>query len=66
MRQWLLTKEASVNKYCKLVRFIHTTYWKLNYKRKKSDRPTPNDVCLPSNDIATYFANSSTAIAVAA
>jgi hypothetical protein len=66
MRQWLLKKEASVNKYCKLAKFVHMTYWKLIYKRKKSDRPTPADVCLPSNDITTYFANSSTTIAVAA
>ncbi|CAF1140005.1 unnamed protein product [Adineta steineri] len=66
MRQWLLTKEASINKYCKLTKFIHMTYWKLIYKRKKYNRPTPNDVCLPSSDIATYFANSSTTTAVAA
>ncbi len=65
MRPWLLAKEASVNKYCKLVQFIHTTYWKLIYKRKRSNRPTPDDVCLPFNNIATYFANSSTATAVA-
>ncbi|CAF2605706.1 unnamed protein product [Rotaria sp. Silwood2] len=65
MRQWLLAKEASINKYCKLVKFIHTTYWKLIYKRKKSDRPTPNEVCLPSNDIAMYFSNSSS-VAIAA
>ncbi|CAF0828950.1 unnamed protein product [Rotaria sp. Silwood1] len=62
MRQWLLTKEASINKYCKLVKFIHTTYWKLIYKRKKSNRPTPNEVCLPSNDLAMYFTNSSIAV----
>ena len=66
IRQWLLTKEASVNKYCKLTQFIHTTYWKLIYKRKKNNRPSPNEVCLPANDISTYFANSSTVIAVAA
>lgn len=65
MRQWLLAKEASINKYCKLAQFIHTTYWKLIYKRKKTDRPTPDEVCLPSNDIAKYFANSSTAIVAA-
>ncbi len=57
MRQWLLDKEASINKYCKLAQFIHTTYWKLIYKRKKSNRPSPNEVCLPSNDIATYFSS---------
>jgi hypothetical protein len=65
MRQWLLAKEASINKYCKLAKFIHMTYWKLIYKRKKYNRPTSNEVCLPSSDIATYFANSSTTIAVA-
>lgn len=59
MRRWLLAKEASINKYCKLVQYIHTTYWKLIYKRKKTDRPTPDEVCLPSNDIASYFENSS-------
>jgi hypothetical protein len=64
VRQWLLSKEASVNKYCKLAQFIHTTYWKLIYKRRKSDRPTPNEVCLPANDMATYFTNVSTAIAL--
>ncbi len=58
MRHWLLAKEASVNKYCKLVQFIHMTYWKLIYKRKRSNRPNANEVCLPSNDIANYFANS--------
>lgn len=57
MRQWLLTKEVSINKYCKLAKFIQTTYWKLIYKRKKSDRPTPDEVCLPTNDIANYFSN---------
>ncbi|CAF2134053.1 unnamed protein product [Rotaria magnacalcarata] len=66
MRRWLLAKEASINKYCKLVQYIHTTYWKLIYKRKKRDRPTPNEVCLPANDIASYFANSSIHNAAAA
>ena len=65
VRRWLLTKEASINKYCKLVKFIHTTYWKLIYKRKKTNRPTADEVCLPSNDIATYFANASTNIVAA-
>ena len=65
MRQWLLSKEASVNKYCKLAQFIHTTYWKLIYKRKKTDRPTPSEVCLPANDIATYFGKNSASIVAA-
>ena len=60
MCRWLLAKEASINKYCKLVKFIHTTYWKLIYKRKKSDRPAPDEVCLPPNDIGHYFKNDST------
>jgi len=58
MHKWLLAKEASVNKYCKLAQFIHMTYWKLIYKRKKTNRPTPAEVCLPANDIATYFSVS--------
>lgn len=58
-RQWLLAKEASINKYCKLAQFIHTTYWKLIYKRKKFNRPSSTEVCLPANDIATYFTNTS-------
>jgi hypothetical protein len=60
MRKWLLTKETSINKYCKLAQFIHTTYWKVIYERKKINRPTPDQVCLPKNDIATYFSNSRT------
>lgn len=59
LSRWLLNKETSVNKYCKLTKFIHTTYWKLIYKRKKSDRPTPDEVCLPPNDISNYFSKIS-------
>ncbi|CAF1582798.1 unnamed protein product, partial [Adineta steineri] len=42
MRKWLLTKETSINKYCKLVQFIYTNYWKVIDERKKIDRPTAN------------------------
>ncbi|CAF1138142.1 unnamed protein product [Rotaria sordida] len=55
MRKWLLNKETSMNKYCKLVQFIYTNYWKSIYKRKKIDRPTANEVCLPRNDLVSYF-----------
>ncbi|UJR21687.1 hypothetical protein I4U23_024764 [Adineta vaga] len=55
MRQWLLTKETSVNKYCKLVQFIYTTDWKVIDKHKKIDRPTGADACLPQNELASYF-----------
>ncbi|UJR27602.1 hypothetical protein I4U23_008883 [Adineta vaga] len=66
MRQWLLTKEASINKYCKLAKYIHMTYWKLIYKRKKYNRPAINEVCLPSDDLATYFTKQSTVVVAAA
>ena len=66
MREWLLTKEASINKYCKLTKFIHMTYWKLIYKRKKYNRPAINEVCLPSDDLGTYFTKQSTPPLVAA
>ncbi|CAF3750420.1 unnamed protein product [Rotaria sp. Silwood1] len=55
MRKWLLSKETSVNKYCKLAQFIYTNYWESIYKRKKINRPTADEVCLPKNDLATYF-----------
>ncbi|CAF1083940.1 unnamed protein product [Adineta ricciae] len=66
MREWLLTKEASINKYCKLTKFIHMTYWKLIYKRKKYNRPAINEVCLPSDDLGAYFTKQSTSPLVAA
>jgi hypothetical protein len=55
MRKWLLTKETSVNKYCKLTQFIHTNYWKLIYNRTKINRPTADEVCLPRHDLVNYF-----------
>lgn len=58
IRKWLLTKETSVNKYCKLAQFIYTNYWKLIDKQKKIDRPTADEVCLPRNDLASYFSIS--------
>jgi hypothetical protein len=58
MRQWLLTKETSVNKYCKLAQFIYTNYWEEIYKRRKINRPTANEVCLPRDDLANYFSTS--------
>jgi len=55
MRKWLLTKETSMNKYCKLARFIYTNDWKIIDKRKRVPRPTPDEVCLPENDLVSYF-----------
>ncbi|CAF3733114.1 unnamed protein product [Rotaria socialis] len=55
MRKWLLNKETSVNKYCKLAQFIHTNHWESIYNRKKSNRPTADEVCLPTNDLVSYF-----------
>ncbi|CAF1352470.1 unnamed protein product, partial [Adineta steineri] len=55
MRKWLLTKETSINKYCKLVQFIYTNYWKVIDERKKTDRPTANQVCLPRHELKFYF-----------
>ncbi|CAF0720814.1 unnamed protein product [Adineta ricciae] len=55
MRQWLLTKETSVNKYCKLAQFIYTTDWKVIDKRKKIDRLSANEVCLPRDDLISHF-----------
>ncbi|CAF2062113.1 unnamed protein product [Rotaria magnacalcarata] len=55
MRKWLLNKETSVNKYCKLAQFIYTNHWESIYNRKKSNRPTADEVCLPKNDLVSYF-----------
>ena len=55
-RQWLLTKETSVNKYCKLAQFIHTNYYPSIYQRKRSNRPMAADVCLPRDDLARHAA----------
>ncbi|CAF1633449.1 unnamed protein product, partial [Didymodactylos carnosus] len=58
MRRWLIAKERSINKYCKLVEYIHTTYWNLIYKRKKFNRPLSSQICLPQNDLQSYFSKS--------
>ncbi len=58
IRQWLLTKETSRNKYCKLAEFIHTNDWNLIHQRKKIDRPTVDQVCLPQNDLISYFSST--------
>ena len=55
IRQWLLTKETSRNKYCKLAEFIHINDWDSIHQRKKIDRPTVEQVCLPHNDLLSYF-----------
>jgi hypothetical protein len=55
IRKWLLTKETSRNKYCKLAQFIYTNDWEFIYQRKKIDRPTAEEVCLPRSDLALYF-----------
>jgi len=55
MRKWLLTKETSINKYCKLAQYIYTNSWELIYQKKKIDRPTSDEVCLPQNDLSSYF-----------
>jgi hypothetical protein len=58
IRQWLLTKETSRNKYCKLAEFIHTNDWDLIHQRKKFDRPTVDQACLPRNDLISYFSDT--------
>jgi len=62
MRKWLLTKETNMNKYCKLAKFIYTNSWELIYKRKRSYRPTVDEVCLPEDDLDSYFSISSMGI----
>jgi hypothetical protein len=62
IRKWLLTKETSINKYCKLARYIYTNSWELIYQKKKIDRPTIDEVCLPQNDLVLYFSNPSIGI----
>ena len=55
LSKWLLSKETSVNKFCKLTQFIYTNYWLSIHKRKKIDRPKVDEVCLPANDLSLYF-----------
>lgn len=55
IRQWLLTRESSIHKYCKLAQFIYTNDWKTIDQRRRIDRPTAREVCLPENDLASHL-----------
>lgn len=55
MHQWLLKKETSTNRYCKLARFIYTNSWESIYQRKRSDRPKADEVCLSKDDLVNHF-----------